>query len=91
MGLREFLLSQFNFGEINQMLNCGIYETELFGDTDVSFGCSYELIDGEFVYIYNIFVGGEYINISNHGTPYCILPDAVIYEMTIQLSQLGYC
>lgn len=43
------------------VVNYGIYEFHLEGDKSI--GISYENIEGNFVYIFNIFLDDEYINI----------------------------
>lgn len=50
-----------------------------------SIGISYEDIDDEHdVYIYNIFIDSEYINISGHGTKDNRLPDDVLTELVAE-------
>jgi len=46
----------------NIEVNCGIYE--FYEENGKSIGISYENIDGRFVYIFNLFLNGEYINIA---------------------------
>lgn len=59
------------------------------GKNKMSIGVSYEDIDEEKnVYIYNIFCGDEYINISNHGRYGDRLPDAVVNELTERWNEL---
>ena len=61
--------------------NEGIYESSTIGE--ISIGLSYEDSDeGQEVYIYNLFVDGEYINISDRGTNENPLPDSILDELT---------
>lgn len=84
-GMRSRITYELNVSKdrLARMKNKGIYEFFPYGLlTKKSIGISYEDIDDEKdVYIYNIFVGDEYINISNRGTKDNPLPTEVLEEL----------
>ena len=82
--MRRVIELYFRFNHLEK--NIGIYE---FHQQDgKSLGISYEDIEEDNskreVYIYNIFVGSEYINISGKGTVENPLPDNVLDELVTE-------
>lgn len=77
--MRQLILSNITFSELEK--NKGIYE---FGNIKgKSIGISFEDMDDESnVYIYNLFIDDEYINIENYGNTKTPLPNNVLYELT---------
>lgn len=77
-------LIEFNCPYDDMIKNNGIYE--FYSEGRKSIGASFE--DGEAGdydeerYVYNLFIGDEYINISAAGTADNILPDPVLTEIT---------
>lgn len=80
--MRKRIMNEVPFSELEK--NSGIFEfCEDSGKR--SLGVSYEdSEDNKEVYIFNIFVGEEYINISGAGTKENPLPEDVLYELSIQ-------
>lgn len=77
------------FAELKK--NYGIYETEDIQNNsiNISIGVSYEDDDDdEEVYIYNVFIDGEYINIASTGNKEDKLPVSVIDEILDVLSKI---
>lgn len=72
----------------NLIKNKGIYETRTLANSSISIGLSYEDEDEKEVYIYNVFVEDQYINISGRGNKKDILPDAVINEILSEISDI---
>ena len=83
--IKRFLKNQI--GDFSKLpLNDGITETEEFCE-GCTFGVSFETNESfEYVYIFNVFWNGEYINISEHGTRENHIPDAVVEEIAEAIS-----
>lgn len=82
--MKEIINNEVPFSDLQK--NKGIFEFHFVMNEvkgyEKSIGISYEDIDDETdVYIYNIFLGDEYINISNRGTKENPIPDEVIQEL----------
>lgn len=85
--IKNSILTEVPFSSLEK--NKGIFEFFEHGDNskgfnpeNLSLGISYEDIDEEKdVYIYNIFAGEEYINISNRGSKENPIPDEVLREL----------
>lgn len=88
-GFKDFIMKNIDF----QLLvkNRGIYEFQISGDK--SLGISYEDIKEDdnhvkAVYIYNLFCGDEYINISSYGTRDNLIPDKLLDELAKRWNEL---
>ena len=85
--MKQVIMENVPFSELSK--NKGIYEFFEPGDNNpgfkpknMSLGISYEDADDEKdVYVYNIFIGEEYINISGRGSKENPLPDDVLSEL----------
>lgn len=77
--MRQIVMTHANFSDLQKNKGiCEIYETD-----GKSIGISLEdLEETPHAYIYNLFVGSEYINISGHGCLNDPLPDCVLQELT---------
>jgi hypothetical protein len=79
----DFINTKIPFNKLKK--NEGIFETNVIensDNSDISIGVSYEDNDnGEEVYIYNVFVEDEYINISSTGNKENKTPISVIDEI----------
>lgn len=90
--MKQIIMEEVPFSTL--LKNQGIYEFYEQGDN--SLGISYEDIcyedvdEEKDVYIYNIFVGKEYINICGHGTKENPLPDDVLKELVKNWNDLAY-
>lgn len=77
--LKKFIRTEID--RSSMVLDEGIHETGALYP-GITFGCSYESDDeGKPVYIYNLFVDGEYVNVCGCGTPVVPLPDDVLKEL----------
>lgn len=88
-GFKDFIMKNIDF----QLLvkNHGIYEFQISGDK--SLGVSYEDMKEDdnsvkAVYIYNLFCGDEYINISGYGTRDNLIPDKLLDELAERWNEL---
>lgn len=71
----------------SMVIDEGIHETGEYAP-GITIGCSYEHDDdGEEVYIYNLFVRGEYVNIGGCGKWYDPFPDSVATQMLSQIDR----
>lgn len=76
--MKEIIMSEVPFSELQK--NKGIFEFH--EENSKSLGVSYEDIDDKKdVYIYNIFLGEEYLNICGEGTMENPLPDEIVGEL----------
>lgn len=78
--LADFIKKELPFNDLK--IDTGIAETNNINNTDISIGVSYERDEnGNNVFIYNLFAGEEYINISNKGTDKNKMPNSVLIEL----------
>lgn len=76
--MKQIIIDSVPFTQLEK--NKGIYEFHIEGG--ISLGESYEDIDDKKdIYIYNIFIGSEYINICGEGTKEEPLPNNVLSEL----------
>lgn len=79
--MKEIIMNEVPFSELQK--DKGIYEFHENGEK--SLGISYESgIDFDErtdVYVYNVFIGEEYINVSGYGTKENRLPEEVLNEL----------
>lgn len=76
--IMQTFIESIDFSGIKK--DAGIYEFDV--NAGQSIGISFETISGEDVYVYNIFAGDEYINISATGTKEKPVTEDVIGELT---------
>lgn len=78
--MRKIIMESVPFSQLEK--NRGIYEFYNDNESEKSLGISYEDIDDKKdVYIYNIFIGSEYINISGEGTKKNPLPNDILEQL----------
>lgn len=78
---KEFIIKNIDFKQL--VKNHGIYEFRI--SDKISLGISYEDIDNlTDIYIYNLFYGNEYINISGYATIDDLIPDTILNELAKQ-------
>lgn len=82
--MKQFIKKNINFNELKK--NKGIYEFII--ENNKSIGISYEDIDDKKdVFIYNLFVNNEYVNINGEGTKENPLPDNILKELTQEFNK----
>lgn len=78
--MRKIIMENVSFSQLEK--NKGIYEFYNDNESEKSLGISYEDIDDKRdVYIYNIFIDSEYINISGEGTKENPLPNDILEQL----------
>lgn len=78
--MRKIIMESVSFSQLEK--NKGIYEFYNDNESEKSLGISYEDIDDKRdVYIYNIFIDSEYINISGEGTKENPLPNDILEQL----------
>lgn len=78
--MRKIIMGNVPFSQLEK--NRGIYEFYNDNESEKSLGISYEDIDDKKdVYIYNIFIGSEYVNISGEGTKENPLPNDILEQL----------
>lgn len=76
--MKQIIMEAVPFSKLKK--NSGIYEFNMVGDK--SLGISYEdLEDLEAAYVYNIFLGDQYANVSTRGTVDNPTPDELLEEL----------
>lgn len=81
--MKQILIDEVPWQEVTEQKNKGI--CEFYEQNGKSLGISYEDIDDEKdVYIYNIFLGDEYINISNRGTKDNPITEELLNELVTE-------
>lgn len=85
--MKQIIIEEVPWQVLGWMKNKGIYK---FHEQDgKSLGISYEDIDDEKdVYIYNIFLEDEYVNISNKGTKENPITDELLNELVTEWNRV---
>ena len=84
--IRDFIKSEVDFKSLK--VDTGIFETAVYTD-GLSIGVSKETSDeGNIVFIFNLFCGDEYINISDHTTEDNILSDEMMQRIENEIRKL---
>lgn len=84
--IRDFIKSEVDFKSLKA--DTGIFETAVYTD-GLSIGVSKETNDeGNIVFIFNLFCGDEYINISDHTTEDNILSDEMMQRIENEIRKL---
>lgn len=84
--IRDFIKSEVDFKSLKT--DTGIFETAVYTD-GLSIGVSKETSDeGNIVFIFNLFCGDEYINISDHTTEDNILSDEMMQRIENEIRKL---
>lgn len=86
----DFINAEIPFNELKK--NAGIFETNVItrrGDDNITIGISYEDEEDEKdVYIYNIFIDEEYVNLYNRGNKENKTPISLINEIRDEIRNI---